>query len=228
MKAVTPFGTDERTGPRVLTYDITPLAPLLVGNKPLGLWVDTYDLNRWWVDVDFTFTADPNQASPKPPADGIQPVFFKQRVTAEDQKGIQPVPVTVPDDAQQVFVRLFSTGHGAVGQPPCDEFCQRVNRILVDDQPTWQQVVWRTDCAFNQEGESCRTWNACGYPSCTFPRSGWCPGYIACQNSEPCDHDLDATAWLPPGGTYDVLYNIQNLTPGGAYWNYSLVVYWYK
>src|SRR5712692_5198289 len=42
MKAITPFGTDTRTGPRILTMDITPFAPLLVGTKYVGAWIDTY------------------------------------------------------------------------------------------------------------------------------------------------------------------------------------------
>ncbi len=227
MKAVTPFGTDERTGPRVLTLDITPLAPLLVGTKFLGAWISTYDLNGWWVDVDFTFTEDPAEASPKPPAAGIIPLFFKEGVTADSQPSIQPKRVTIPKTASQVMIRLFSTGHGAVGQPPCDEFCQRINRILVDGEPVWEHMVWRTDCSPGAI-DACRAWNACGYPSCRFSRSGWCPGYIACHENDPCDQDLDLTAQLQPGGTYDLLYNIQNITPGGANWIYSLVLYWYE
>lgn len=225
MKAITPFGTDTRTGPRALTLDITPLAPLLTGTKYIGVWIDTYDLNGWYANVDFTFTADPLQASPKPPASGIIPVFFKTYVNSDGQPSIDPVSVAIPPTATQVMLRLFSTGHGGVGSPPCDEFCHRNNQILIDGGPAWEHDVWRTDC---NAAPGCRTWNACGYPSCTFSRAGWCPGYIACYGSEPCDQDLDLTSSLTAGDSHDVLYQIQNITPGGAYWNYSLVIYWYE
>ncbi len=222
IKAITPFGTDERTGPRALTLDITPLAPLLTGTKYMGVWIDTYDLNGWYGDVDFAFTSDPLKASPKPPASGIAPVYFKRDINGDRLPG--PVSVDIPATATQVKARLFSTGHGAVGRPPCDEFCQRNNQLLVDDAVAWEQVVWRTDC---NAPPGCREWNTCGYPSCTYSRSGWCPGYVACQGSEPCDQDLDLTKVLTPGAAHDVLYRIENITPGGAYWNFSLVVYWY-
>ncbi len=227
LKAVTPFGTDTRTGPRIYTFDITPLAPLLVGRKNVAAWIDTYDAHGWYVDLDFTFISDPLQASPKPPAVGILPVFFKRNVTADDQPIIEPVSVTIPVEASQVFVRLFTTGHGASPPSNCDEFCRKNNRILVDGAPAWEQVPWQ-HC--NLVPDRCREWNACGATSCRFDRSGWCPGLTACHDDEPCDQDIEVTGALPPGETRDVLYEIQNIAVGGsipAYWNYSLVVYWY-
>ena len=44
------------------------------------------------------------------------------------------------------------------------------------------------------------------YQGCFSDRAGWCPGNIACHQDAPCDQDLDATSWFPPGGTYDVDY----------------------
>ena len=139
-------GTQTRTGPRALTLDITPLAPPLTGTKYIAVWVDTYDLNGWYANVDFTFTADPLQASPKPPASGIIPLFFKMYVNADGQPSIDPVSVAIPPTATQVMLRLFSTGHGGVGSPPCDEFCHRNNQILIGGVPAWEHDVWRTDC----------------------------------------------------------------------------------
>jgi len=235
MKAITPFGTDDRTGPRVLTMDVTPFAPLLSGTKYIGVWVDTFDPNGWYATVDFTLTADPLQASVKPPAAGIIPLFFKQGVSRASQPTIDPITVTIPATANQVLMRLYATGHGSVVQPPCnqpaDEFCRRNNRILVDGNSIWEHIVWRTDC--NPQPETCRAWNACGYPSCTFPRAGWCPGYIACHdNADQCDQDIDVTDFFPAGETHDVLYEIQEIgMPGSGNlpnWNYSLVLYWYE
>src|SRR5262249_63082 len=88
LKAVTPFGPGPRPGPRVYTFDITPVAPLLVGTKYVAAWIDPFDPNGWFVDLDFTFISDPLQASPKPPAAGIVPVFFKRNVTADVQPTI--------------------------------------------------------------------------------------------------------------------------------------------
>ena len=71
----------------------------------------------------------------------------------------------------------------------------------------------------------CNQWNACGYPSCTYSRSGWCPGYVACHHNDPCDNDLDFTADLPGGSSYLIDYNV---TPKNGSWPISLVLYWYE
>ena len=41
----------------------------------------------------------------------------------------------------------------------------------------------------------------------------------------PCDQDLDATSWFPPGGTYDVDYTFPVLNGS---WSKSLLLYWYE
>ena len=56
-------------GPRELTLDITPFAPLLTGTKYVGVEIGHYVQKGWWVTVDFVFTERPDLASAKPPAD---------------------------------------------------------------------------------------------------------------------------------------------------------------
>jgi hypothetical protein len=244
MRAITPFGTDaeppDGTGvvpPRKLTLDITPFAPLLTGTRYLGADIVHFVQAGWWVSVDFTFSERPESASPKPPAAGFQIVGFAGAPLPTRQ-------VTIPPEATSVVARVFTTGHGGSlfcdGGPnnalpctvqaqcpggvcnPCDEFCHRTNRLIVDGTPAWQFQPWRSDCS---PGPSCSTWNACGFPSCTFPRAGWCPGYIACHQNPPCDQDIDVTGALAPGGTYDVDYDV---VPMNGSWPVSVVVYWYE
>ncbi len=245
MRAITPFGTDApppdgsgEVPPRKLTLDVTPYRSLLVGGRYLGVNISTY-VRYWWVDVDFHFSKRPEEESPKPPADGVQVLFF----------GSVPPPtatVSIPGTATKVYTRLFITGHGGTSYcdggsndgaacesssdcpggscQNCDEFCHRTNRILVDGSPAWEHVPWRDDCSPGGIFD-CKNWNACGWPSCTYSRAGWCPGYIACHASDPCDQDLDMTEHLAPGGTYDVDYDV--LVKRGS-WYVSLVAYWYE
>ena len=241
IHAVTSFGTDadppEGTGvvpPRVLKMDITPFAPLLTGTKYVGAHIGHFVQKGHWVTVDFEFSE--STASPKPPADGIEIVGF----------GNAPLPtrqIAIPATATQIFARIFTTGHGGGlhcdggannGEPcdsgadcpggvcnPCDEFCHRTNQFLLDGSPIWNVIPFRTDCNVG----SCPNWNACGFPSCTFPRAGWCPGYIACHHNAPCDNDIDFTSQIPPGGTYDFDYQI--VEPNGS-WDVSVALYWYE
>jgi hypothetical protein len=245
MRAITPFGTDAPppdgrgiVPPRVLTFDVTPYAPLLAGTRHVGVEIVNFTQAGWHVSVDFEFSERLDEASFKPPAAGIQVVGF----------GGAPLPVrsvSIPPSATSVFARVFTTGHG--GTPfcdggsnnggactpggadcpggvcnPCDEFCHRTNRVLRNGSPIFSFTPFRTDCS--PPGTPCFNWNSCGFPSCTFSRAGWCPGYIACHRNPPCDQDIGFTGALAPGGTYNISYDV--LVQRGS-WPVSLVVYWY-
>jgi len=244
MRAITPFGTDapppDGTGvvpPRALTLDITPFARLLQGRRYVGAEIGNYVHAGWHVTVDFSFSKRPEEASSRPPAAGVQVLGF----------GGAPLPtrsVTIPAGAIAVRMRVFTTGHGGDFYcnggtnngavcgldedcpggtcDPCDEFCRRTNRILRDGTQVWAVVPWKIDCS--SSANPCYNWNACGYPSCTYPRAGWCPGMIACYKSAPCNNDFSMTAQFPPGGTYNVDYEV--LVQRG-YWLVSVVFYWY-
>ncbi len=224
LRTITPFGTDADTGPRTWTFDVTPFASLLVGRRYIGVHISTWVSTGWWVDVQLHFSEDPAEASPEPPAAGIQPVFYHDGGNIGSTR-----PVSVPASATSVKMRLFTTGHGANPPSNCDEFCQKTNRILVDGSPVWEDIPWRECCFPLFPGDpfcrGCTDYNACGFPSCTFDRSGWCPGLVACHDDDPCDQDLEATGWLPPGGTYEVGYEIVGINGS---WSKSLVVYWYE
>lgn len=238
MRAVTPFGTDapspDGTGvvpPRKLTMDITPYAPLLIGQQRyIGAHIGHFVQSGWWVTTEFRLSKRPEEASPKPPADGIAPVFFH----SSSAVSAGPFSVTIPGQAMMVVGRLFITGHGGEADPTCggpaDEFCQRQNRIRVDGSAAWTDIPWR-DCCYPRGSincPDCADWNACGFPSCTFDRAGWCPGEIACHDNldEGCDQDLFLTDDLTPGSSHDIMYDVINANPAGS-WSRSLAVYWY-
>lgn len=240
MRAITPFGTDApaplgdgRVPPRVLTLDVTPFAPLLTGRRYVGAEIGHYVQAGWHVTTEFEFSERPDEASAKKPAAGFAMLGY----------GGAPLPaatLNVPANATKVYMRVFTTGHGgtlycdggsnngnsctsSAGCPGgscqnCDEFCHRTNRILKNGSPVWTQVPWNT-CTV-----ACTGWNACGIPSCAFPRAGWCPGYIGCHKDAPCDQDLDLTTSFPAGSSSNVSYDV--LVQRGS-WSVSLVAYWY-
>ncbi|NJN64561.1 MAG: hypothetical protein HC882_06535 [Acidobacteria bacterium] len=249
LRTITPFGTDDKRPPegrgsgvvpaRTWTFDITPLVPLLEGRKYIGVFIGVFVSAGWDTYVRFDFSERADEASPEPPADGVAKVFFH-----DGGNLAQSFPVTIPASATQVKARVFTTGHGgnqfcdggsrnglscAGGCPGgscqnCDEFCHRENQILINDVVRWSQVPWRDDCSPGSIF-ACQSWNACGWPSCTFSRAGWCPGYIACHKSGTCDQDIDFTQWLTPGATHQLRYNIPVLNGS---WTKSVIVYWYE
>jgi hypothetical protein len=245
MRAITPFGTDApaplgdaKVPPRVLTLDVTPFAPLLAGHKYVGADIGNFVQAGWHVTSQFSFSKRPEEASAKKPAAGIQVVGFGDAPLAVRS-------VAIPAGATKVIGRLFTTGHGGTQYcdggskdgvactsntncpggtcQNCDEFCHRTNRILKNGAPVYTVVPFRTDCSPGGPFD-CQSWNACGWPSCTGSRAGWCPGYIACTSTGACDQDIDLTSSFPAGGTYDVSYDV--LVQRGE-WAVSLVMYWY-
>jgi hypothetical protein len=240
IRTVTPFGTDAPppdgtgvVGPAVWTFDVTPYARLLSGTKYVGAFIGVWVSPGWYVKTEFHFSEDPAEASPKPPADGVIPVWFR-----DGGNDATPTEVTIPIEATDVKARLFTTGHGGVTSGcdcgsgrPCDEFCSKWVWVTVDGVIRQKIFPWRTDCSplgeFQCGSGTCQEWNACGCPSCTYNRAGWCPGFIACHHDEPCDQDLDASYWFTLGATHDVLVQVPQMT-SGATWANSLAVYWYE
>ena len=246
IRAVTPFGTDAPppggTGvvpPRILTMDVTPFAPLMNGSMHVGAEIGHFVQTGWRVTVKFEFSERPDEASAKPPADGFVPVVFEG-----GGEVLTPRTVDIPATATSVFGRFFITGHGgnqacdggsndggdcALGCPGgscqnCDEFCHREHFIKVDGATAWQVTPWRDDCSPGGITD-CANWNACGWPSCTFSRAGWCPGYIACHTSGACDQDRDLTGFFTPGASHGITWEIP--IRNGS-WSKSMMVYWYE
>ena len=242
-----PDGSGE-VPPRVLTLDITPYASLLSGSKYIGAEIGHYVQAGWHVTVDFDLNLRTDEASSKRPAAGVSPLLWDGGGSVTT-----PRQVTIPPTAQQVFARFFVTGHGGGlaceypgtegdphsgnnGKPctssadcpggscqTCDEFCHRRHRVQVDGQDAWVVVPWRSDCTPGSIF-ACQDWNACGWPSCTYSRAGWCPGYIACHTNPPCDQDVELTPFLTPGATHDVTWLVDY---NAGSWAKTMTVYWY-
>jgi hypothetical protein len=239
IRTITPFGTDADPpegsgviGPAVWTYDITPYASLLTGTKYVGAFIGAWVSPGWYVTVDFHFSEA--EVSPKPPAAGVAQVWFR-----DGGNSSTPTTVTIPAEATEVVARWFITGHGGVLDEncaclaegrPCDEFCSKPIGFFVDSAMKTRITPYRDDCSPLGENVcgpgTCQDWNACGCPSCTYNRSGWCPGLIACHHNEPCDQDLPVTSWFTPGTPQDIYLHVFNMTPGAS-WANSLSLYWY-
>jgi hypothetical protein len=234
--------------PRVLSLDITPFTPLLTGRRYVGAEIGNFASAGWHVTTEFTFSKRPDEVSPKPPADGIQVIGFGNAPLPVKQVSI---PLGATQVNMRLFTtghggtlycdRGLKDGATCTGDADCpgglckacDEFCHRTNRILKNGMSIWSAVPFRTDCSPGggdppprgiDASTACRAWNACGWPSCTFSRAGWCPGYIACHKNAPCDQDLDLTSQIAAGATYDFSYDVP--VQSGT-WAVSLVVYWY-
>lgn len=104
------------------------------------------------------------------------------------------VDFEVPSGVKNVQMRYITTGHGGWGGG--DEFNQKQNTVILDNQVLFQFTPWRSDCAtFRQYNPaSGNFWN--GVTSSDYSRSGWCPGtatnpvYFPVSNLNPGKHQI--------------------------------------
>jgi hypothetical protein len=104
------------------------------------------------------------------------------------------VPLDVPAEATWAEAKIYATGHGFLNTDNAAEFSYKWQRLRVD-QSTEQHYLWRPDCEHNECSPQQGTW--------LYDRAGWCPG----DKAEPWT--VDISDWVTPGGTHDVVLELQ-------------------
>lgn len=191
VHAITPFG-----GNAVFERDITDYAAALEGTHDWTVYVSTgadpegaaTGTAAGW-DVAVTLLATPGD----PPRDvvAVTGAFHVNRLKPGDLPGT--AELTAPADATHARLDLFTTGHGLVGSPPCDEFCEKENEVVFAGTSLFTEAPW-SDCSASCTRVSINGTISCGGDtfdyiceenpmacpsSAVFDRSGWCPGSAA-------------------------------------------------
>lgn len=184
VKFITSYG-----GETSHEVDITDLAPLLVGERTIKAFVDTWVTPAWKVDFSLAFAPD----SMIHPADWAMGAMYEGSFDHElELVGGEAVTIEIPADLSRVILKYFVSGHCTDGRD-ADEFITKDNVISVDDVVVYRFRPWRDDCKdFRPVNPYTRRWSD-GYWSSDFNRSGWCPGDIVLPL------ELDLTDHLTPG-----------------------------
>jgi hypothetical protein len=164
-------------------YDVTDLAPLLVGNATLQGFIDTWSPQGdpanngagWQLNATFTFTGGTTGKIPIAdipfwtwPADGDPPNYQYGDPNDPISNHLTPQTLNVPvPGASSYALRTIITGHGQGNANNCGEFCQSTHTLTLGSSP--YKFTPSYDCTKTPNGPSqCGTWDA--------PRSSWCPG----------------------------------------------------
>lgn len=172
--------------------DLTPLAGLLQGTKPVRSFIDTWvgpgheQGEGWLVSARFVFA--PGETSL--PAEVVN-VWNRRNITVGQidpeenvASQIDAVTFSIPDDTTRVVAHLTTTGHSFGNTFNCAEFCIMHHNIIVNDT-SFSVNPWRNDCAENPVSPQAGTWE--------HNRNGWCPGAVA------VGHKVDITDAVTPG-----------------------------
>ena len=92
---------------------------------------------------------------------------------------------TIPEDISDLKLLFTSTGHGGWGNG--DEFNPKLNQILIDNEPLFSIVPWRSDCATYRLYNPASGNFSNGMSSSDFSRSNWCPGTLTPPYQVPLD-----------------------------------------
>ncbi len=194
MRFFTPFGIGEFNS-KVSLYgqqwedstlykqEVTDLLPDLQGERWIGVFIGNYDKGGHRVSLKLKYYPGSMEVSEKPSKRyWVMPLFNTLNVmemTGQEygtmfENDSLKVDFLVPEGVKNISMRYITTGHGGWGGG--DEFNQKQNTVLIDNQVLFQFTPWRSDCAtfrrFNPA--SGNFWN--GVTSSDYSRSGWCPG----------------------------------------------------
>lgn len=183
--------------------EVTELLPVLQGERWIGVFIGNYDKGGHRVSLKLKYYPGSIEVSEKPSKKyWVSPLFNTLNVmemsgqeygTMFENDSLK-VDFEVPPGVKNIQFRYITTGHGGWGGG--DEFNQKINTVMLDNQVLFQFTPWRSDCAtfrrFNPS--SGNFWN--GVTSSDYSRSGWCPGtatnpyYYPVSNLNPGKHQV--------------------------------------
>lgn len=206
--------------------DISDLASLLNNNDVfIGVFIGNYDKGGHKISLNLTVHPENNS---KAKSTKIIPLFNTLNVMEmagqeygtmfNSDKGLI-VNFELEKDLQNAKLRYITTGHG--GWENGDEFVPKANTILLNEQPIFNFIPWKTDCG------SYRNYNPAsgnfenGLSSSDYSRSNWCPAtttnpiFIELGNLKAGKHSV--TIKIPQGpneGTSFSSWNVSGILIG--------------
>jgi len=187
---VTPYGVECGWD-----IDVTDYRSILKGEVALRSYIDTWVQPGWLVSIEFEFIA----GTADHPFTSIRNVWNYDYVTYGDPTNpvnISTVTEYIPEDTEDAYLRITTTGHGQGNTDNAAEFSIKRHNILINGESTYFHNFWRDNCEFNQCSPQNGTWQ--------YDRAGFCPGdKVTPQDFSILDYSL-------PGDTLQLNYILED------------------
>ena len=174
---VTPYGVECGW-----SFDVTDYRSLLIGEVPLRSYIDTWVQPGWLVNIQFDLIS----GVPEFPFTTVRNVWNYDYVVYGDTTNpvnISSVTEYIPSDAQEVDLRMITTGHGQGNTDNAAEFSLKIHDIFLNGEFSYFHNFWRDDCENNDCSPQNGTWQ--------YDRAGFCPGdKVIPQDFDLLDHVL--------------------------------------
>ena len=188
MSFVTPYGIYLNLGDNGKTwlFDVTDYAPVLKGRKRMTIERG----GQWQEDMDIKFLYI--VGTPARDVIDVQQIWkvsSSSYTSIQNERAYETRDVLMPAEGEAFKIRSVITGHGQQG-----EFSPRHHTLnLNEGDIEFDWVVWN-ECSTIPIYPQGGTW--------IYDRAGWCPG-------NPSNiHDFDITAYVTPGQTTSIDYNV--------------------
>jgi hypothetical protein len=198
-RIVTPYDITGSGRPETCTWtlDVTDYKTLLRGEVVLSNYIESWigGDNGWLVTIDFAFVEGPTFLDPYKVVNLWQDyyiLFGDPTDPVEDY--LYPLSVDIDQEADQVKLRVITTGHGQGNTHNCAEFCNKEHTLSANGDP-YPFRPWRYNCNQNPCSPQGGTWQ--------FNRAGWCPGDAV----YPWDQDITSSVTAGEKATLD--YDIE-------------------
>ena len=159
---VTPYGVECGW-----TFDVTDYRSILKGEVALSSYIDTWVRPGWLVTIEFDFIS----GSPSHNHTTVRNIWNYDYIVYGDETipiNIPSVTEYIPMDAEEVYLRMITTGHGQGNTDNAAEFSYRVHDININGELAFLHDFWRSDCESNPCSPQNGTWQ--------YDRAGFCPG----------------------------------------------------
>ena len=159
---VTPYGVECGW-----SFDVTDYRSILKGDVSLLSYIDTWVQPGWLVTISFDFIL----GAPEYNFTAVRNIWNYDYVVYGDETipvNISSVTEYIPMDAEEVYLRMITTGHGQGNTDNAAEFSYRVHDILINGDLEFLHDFWRSDCESNSCSPQNGTWQ--------YDRAGFCPG----------------------------------------------------
>ena len=159
---VTPYGVECGW-----SIDVTDYRSILEGTVNLRSYIDTWVQPGWLVTIEFEFIS----GIPEHSFTTLRNIWNYDYMVYGDTTNpvnISTVTEYIPGDAQDAYLRMFTTGHGQGNTDNAAEFSYKLHDIFMNGELTYTHDFWRDDCEYNDCSPQNGTWQ--------YDRAGFCPG----------------------------------------------------
>jgi Concanavalin A-like lectin/glucanases superfamily/Peptide-N-glycosidase F, C terminal/Secretion system C-terminal sorting domain len=171
---ITPYGREWEQG---WTYDISDFRELLVGKVSFTSFIMVWGPNGWLVNASLELvegTPEYKHVKVKEFINLDYLVYGDPNVSYD----IEEATFQIPDNTDDLKVRLTHTGHGQGNTYNAAEFYETYHYLNINGTDSMARHLWKDDCDVNECSPQSGTWE--------YPRAGWCPG----QDVQPYYFDL--------------------------------------